>query len=233
MRIIAGEFRSRRLKSVPGMDTRPTPDRLRESLFSILSPEIEGKVFVDAYAGTGSVGLEAISRGAARALFIERSRPAAQVLNENIRMLGVGARAQVLHGKALRFLEGIRADIVFLDPPYEPFKVYGEALAVLAETAVPLVIAQHASRAKLPETAGPLQTVRVVRQGDNSLTFYRRAGDEQERESSALQDAHGDDGLVVSDGAFAPEAVEIGKNCGGDPLRALRAVSLYNTQQPL
>ena len=80
MRVIAGEFRSRKLKSLPGMDTRPTPDRLRESLFSILQPRIEGSVFIDAYAGTGAVGIEALSRGAARVVFLERNAAAVRVI---------------------------------------------------------------------------------------------------------------------------------------------------------
>ena len=93
MRVIAGRFRSRKLKSVPGLDTRPTPDRLRESLFNVLAPSIEGAIFVDAYAGTGSVGIEALSRGAERAVFIERSRGAIAVLRENLASLGVTGSA--------------------------------------------------------------------------------------------------------------------------------------------
>src|SRR5262245_11534318 len=99
MRIIAGDLRSRRLKSVPGLDTRPTPDRLRESLFNILAPRIEGAIFLDAYAGTGAVGMEALSRGAARAIFIERSRKAVDVLRENLASLGVAQRADLIHGR--------------------------------------------------------------------------------------------------------------------------------------
>src|SRR5690349_8149835 len=101
MRVIAGEFRSRQLKTLAGLDTRPTPDRLRESLFNVLAPRIEGTVFVDAYAGTGAVGIEALSRGAARAVFIERSRSAAAVIRDNVRSLAVTDRATVLHGKVL------------------------------------------------------------------------------------------------------------------------------------
>src|SRR5215204_4390646 len=100
MRVIAGEFRSRVLKTVPGMDTRPTPDRLRESLFNVLAPEIEGVVFLDAYAGSGAVGIEAISRGAAKAILIERSRSAANVIRENIAALKLAGRIEVLHGRA-------------------------------------------------------------------------------------------------------------------------------------
>jgi 16S rRNA (guanine966-N2)-methyltransferase len=93
MRVIGGEFRHRRLASVPGLDTRPTPDRLRESLFNILAPRIEGAVFADLYAGTGAVGIEALSRGASKAIFVERGRAAVQAIRENVRSLGVADRA--------------------------------------------------------------------------------------------------------------------------------------------
>src|SRR5688572_32102930 len=118
MRVIAGEFRSRRLKTPAGYDVRPTPDRLREALFNVLAPRIEGSVFLDAYAGSGSVGIEALSRGAARAIFIERAREAATVIRENLAELGLSKQAEVLQGRALQYLPHRTADIVFLDPPY-------------------------------------------------------------------------------------------------------------------
>ncbi len=95
MRVIGGEFRSRVLKSLPGLDVRPTPDRLREALFSILAPRIEGIVFADLYAGTGAVGIEALSRGAARAVFVEKNRAAIQVIRANLKSLNLEDRAQV------------------------------------------------------------------------------------------------------------------------------------------
>src|SRR5882724_9834537 len=100
MRVIGGEFRSRVLKSLPGLDVRPTPDRLRETLFNILTPRIDGTVFVDAYAGTGAVGIEALSRGAARAVFLEQSHAAVKVIRENLHSLGLTGRAQVRSGRA-------------------------------------------------------------------------------------------------------------------------------------
>src|SRR5215204_3935346 len=99
MRVIAGEFRSRRLKTLPGLETRPTPDRLRESLFNILASRIEGVTFLDAYAGTGAVGIEALSRGAARAIFIERTRAATEIIRENLAALNLTTRAEVLQGR--------------------------------------------------------------------------------------------------------------------------------------
>src|SRR2546430_17054081 len=106
MRIIAGELRSRRIKSIPGEDTRPTPDRLRESLFNILRTRIEGATFLDAYAGTGAVGLEALSRGAAHAWFLERNRYAVEAIRENVRALGVERRAAGGGGSGVRALQG-------------------------------------------------------------------------------------------------------------------------------
>lgn len=175
MRIIAGEFRSRVLKSLPGMETRPTPDRLRETLFNVLAPEIEGAVFIDAYAGTGAVGIEALSRGAARVIFIEKSRAAAAVIRENLSSLGLLSRAEVLQGKVLQYLSQRTADIVFLDPPYGMEREYSEALETLGGRATRLVIAQHASRFKLAQSYGALELKRVIKHGDNSLSFYRPA----------------------------------------------------------
>lgn len=172
MRVIAGQFRSRRLKSVPGLDTRPTPDRLRESLFSILAPRIEGCVFVDAYAGTGAVGIEALSRGAERVVFIEKNREAIAVLRENLVSLGVTAAANVIAAKAARAVGQYPGDIVFLDPPYEAEKEYSACLEALGETSTPLVIAQHSRKFDPGDEAGRLRRTRVVRQGDNALSFY-------------------------------------------------------------
>ena len=172
MRVIGGEFRSRRLKSIPGAATRPTPDRLRETLFDILTPRIEGANFLDAYAGTGAVGIEALSRGAAHAWFLERNRAAVNAIRENIGSLALEARATVIAGPALLALPRYTADIVFLDPPYELEREYTAALDLLAEMRPPLAILQHSVRLTLPEARGALERTRVVRQGDNALSFY-------------------------------------------------------------
>jgi len=173
MRVIAGEFRSRRLKTLEGLDTRPTPDRLRESLFSILAAEIEDTVFIDAYAGTGAVGIEALSRGAARAIFIERSKAAAIVIRENLASLGLQSRAEILVGRVLQHLGKFRADIVFLDPPYSLQEEYCYSLETLGENPPGLAIAQHSSRLLLQDQYGSLRRTRVVRQGENALSIFR------------------------------------------------------------
>jgi len=172
MRVIGGEFRSRVLKSVPGLDVRPTPDRLRESLFNILAPRIAGVVFADLYAGSGAVGIEALSRGASRVVFVEPNRAAVNVIRQNLKALDIETRTQVLQGRATALLGGIRADIVFLDPPYELTAEYETALTKLGAQPPKLVIAQHSVRLKLAESFGALRQTRALRQGDNCLSFY-------------------------------------------------------------
>jgi len=173
--VIAGEFRSRRLKTLPGTTLRPTPDRLREALFNVLAPRIAGAVFLDAYAGSGAVGIEALSRGAARAIFIEKHFAAVRLIRENLRSLGIedraGDRAMVSHGAAVPALARLEAEIYFLDPPYTEPAEYQAALGVLGERSG-LVLAQHEKRLELAEQYGGLRRTRVLTQGDNSLSFY-------------------------------------------------------------
>ena len=172
MRVIAGEFRSRLLKSIPGAATRPTPDRLRETLFDILAVRIPGAKFLDAYAGTGAVGIEALSRGAAHAFFLERNRRAVEAIRENLASLGLEARATVAPGPVLLTLPRHRADVVFLDPPYDMEREYAAALELLAEAPPFLAVAQHSVRFALADVYGPLRRKRLLRQGDNALSFY-------------------------------------------------------------
>jgi 16S rRNA (guanine966-N2)-methyltransferase len=174
MRVIGGEFRSRRLKSLPGLNTRPTPDRLRETLFNVLAPSIPGSVFMDLYAGTGAVAIEALSRGARRAILIENNRAAVEVIRENLAALGLEGRAEVLTGKAAKVLERAHADVAFLDPPYELVTEYEISMTALARTEIELVIVQHSSRLTPQEAYGNLRRYRALKQGDNSLSFYRR-----------------------------------------------------------
>jgi 16S rRNA (guanine966-N2)-methyltransferase len=174
MRVIGGEYRSRRLKTLAGLSTRPTPDRLRETLFNVLAPNIVDSIFLDAYAGTGAVGIEALSRGARRCVFVEKNRAAVDVIRENLKSLGAEGRAEVFTGKSLAVLERVSADIIFLDPPYEMENEYEAALSRITKG---LVIAQHASRMDLLPVYGVLHRYRVLKQGDNSLSFYRRLED--------------------------------------------------------
>lgn len=172
MRVIGGEFRSRRLKSIPGDATRPTPDRLRETLFNILAPRIVGATFLDAYAGTGAVGIEALSRGARHAFFLERNRKALDAIRENLESLGLESRTTVLAGPALLTVKSCAAEIVFLDPPYEMEREYSALLDLLGHFPPRLVVAQHSKRLALADAYGALRRTRTVKQGDSALSFF-------------------------------------------------------------
>jgi len=175
MRVIAGEFRSRRLKGIPGAATRPTPDRLRETLFDILQTRIAGATFLDAYAGTGAVGVEALSRGAAHAIFLERNRAAVEAIRENLSSLQIGPRATVVAGPVLLALPKWKARIVFLDPPYDQDREYAAAMEILGEDPPELTVVQHSVRLTLEESYGKLRRTRLVKQGDNALSFFSTA----------------------------------------------------------
>ena len=141
----------------------------------MLAPRIEGAVFVDAYAGTGAVGIEALSRGARRAIFVERSTGGGRsLIRENLAALGLEARARGLHQQSSGGAGAREADIVFLDPPYEAAKEYELAMVALETSGSGLVVVQHSSHATLPEECGHLRRYRVLKQGDNSLSFYER-----------------------------------------------------------
>jgi 16S rRNA (guanine966-N2)-methyltransferase len=186
MRIIAGTYRSRILKSLKGLALRPTSDRLRETLFNVLGPTVAGSRFLDLFSGTGAVGIEALSRGATEAVFIEDHAPAATLIRRNLESLGIRSGAQVFPVDALRGLEKLAAkrrpsdppfDFVFLDPPYAAEEEYSRVLQFLgsakflAPTA--MVIAEHRHTAQLPEVIGHLRRTRVLKQGDAALTFFR------------------------------------------------------------
>ncbi len=179
MRITAGEFRSRQLKTPRGHSLRPTPDILRQALFNVLGPTVEGCVFVDAYAGTGAVGLEALSRGAARAVFLEKHHRGVELIRENLRALGIEDRATVAAGPAASLLERFPGDIVFLDPPYLHPNEYELSLSALGEQPPPLVVVQHDRRQRLRDHYGVLHRTRTLTHGDNSLTFYRPPAEPQ------------------------------------------------------
>jgi 16S rRNA (guanine966-N2)-methyltransferase len=178
-RIIAGGSRGRRLKTPAGTLTRPTGARVRQALFDILAPRIAGCRFLDAFAGGGGVGLEALSRGAARVVLVETSAPAVAALRGNARALEGAAGAAVVVRQDARvalpalLARGERFDLVFLDPPYEG-RLYEETLPAAARLLAEggLLIAQHFHKRALPETIDALQRKRVVRIGDHCLSFY-------------------------------------------------------------
>jgi 16S rRNA (guanine966-N2)-methyltransferase len=173
MRIIAGEFRSRKLLSVEGVGTRPTSDRMRETLFNIIGPAIEGAIFVDAYAGTGAVGMEALSRGAKLAVFLETERRALEAIRANLKSLRAEGRARVIAGAAGVHLGKLEPDILFVDPPYAEEQEYRMAMETKMASPPRLAILQHSIRFVPDEDYGSLHRYRLVRQGDNALSFYR------------------------------------------------------------
>jgi 16S rRNA (guanine966-N2)-methyltransferase len=191
MRVIAGTYRSRPLAAPRGLDTRPTSDRLRETLFNILSPRLDGCRFVDLYAGTGAVGIEALSRGAAHVWFAENAEPALASLRGNLAALKISSGYTVESrgvGAVLQKLAKLtqQIDLVFLDPPYEAEAEYAGTLSFLGsargrEMLAPdaLVIVEHTKKAKLAGRYGGLEHTRLVKQGDATLSFFAFATVEQ------------------------------------------------------
>src|SRR5580704_11252575 len=156
MRVIAGKYRGRPLRSLGGTDTRPTSDRLRETLFNVLTAgnpaALEGTVWLDLFAGTGAVGIEALSRGAQQVCFVETSPRAAKVIEQNLQSLKIENGYRILRDDLAGVLwhlqrEHVAADVVFLDPPYRMRGAYEQTLAALADASVvwamSLVIAEH------------------------------------------------------------------------------------------
>lgn len=173
VRVIAGRFGGRALDSLPGVATRPMLGRLRQTMFDILQKEISGRRFADLYAGTGAVGIEALSRGAASAVFVEASGRAAHVIRKNIATLGVADIAQVRTAPVRDSISQVEADIYFVGPPYKAAKEYAETLGVLGNRTVEWVIAQHHKQLALSDRYGALERVRIVKAGSNRLSLYR------------------------------------------------------------
>ena len=173
MRIISGIYRGLRLRTLGGGKLRPTTDQLRETLFDVLGPSVEGATFLDAYAGTGAVGIEALSRGARDVVFIEHHRAASQLIRQNLADLTWA----VLTGLDRLEREGEHFDMVFLDPPYEEIREYHHTLRQLARGSLLLptsiVVAEHSKHIQLEENYLTLHQTRLLRHGDAQLAFYR------------------------------------------------------------
>lgn len=184
MRVIAGKYRSRHLKGPGALGLRPTSDRLRETLFNVLGPAIADCYFVDLFAGTGAVGIEAISRGARDAFFIESNAQAARLIRDNLKSLDILRGAEVIEADTVRGLEKLAgrrliADFIFLDPPYENTDEYFKVLEFLdaSHLIAPrgIVIVEHFVKMELPERLNRLECTRELEQGDALLSFYRLA----------------------------------------------------------
>ena len=172
MRIIAGAYKGRNLKSPPSLNVRPTSDRLRETLFNVIAPYIEDARFLDLCAGSGAVGIEALSRGASHVTFVDRSRRMCKLIEANIDLCRIPEEQfDIYCSEANEFLKQSKDenwDIVFFDPPYK--EDYLKTLQLLGNNT--LVIAEHHHKTELPESIGGLQRTRILKQGDSSLSFY-------------------------------------------------------------
>ena len=183
MRIIAGRYRGRKLKSPPSPQTRPTSDRLRETLFNILAPQIDGARFLDLCAGSGAVGIEALSRGAAHVTFVDRSRRMCALIEANLAALSIpGNKFEIVCIETTEFVrrrakkEADPFEIIFYDPPYST-----DYYAVMDYAGGPigrllgdggLMVVEHHRKNELDEEFGMLYRVRILKQGDSCLSFY-------------------------------------------------------------
>ena len=184
MRVISGTAGGRRLKELKGMDTRPTTDKVKESLFNIIQFDIEGRTVLDLFGGTGQLGIEALSRGAARCTFVDMSRQAAAVIRENVNAVGFAQVSAVQQGDALAFLSGCREKfgLIFLDPPYQSDLLENCIRAVatfdiLSEHGI--IVCESALEKVLPELGAPYEKGREYRYGKIKLTVYRRQGSDE------------------------------------------------------
>ena len=188
MRIIAGEYRSRPLKSLPGLELRPTSDRLRETLFNVLaaSSTLEGSVWLDLFAGTGAVGIEALSRGARQVYFVESERKHARLIRENLQSLGISSGFDVYESdtaSALRSLEATDTlcDFCYIDPPYSMRGAYERTLEFLGQSRMvgpsTIVIVEHEKKYEPGESIEGLERYRKIVQGEAGLSLYRAVRD--------------------------------------------------------
>lgn len=181
MRIIAGIRRGKKLLSPLGDQVRPTTNMVKEALFNILQSGIEGRRFLDLFSGSGQIGLEALSRGAREAVFVDSSRDSVRIIEKNVAAAGFAESAKVVAADFAGYLRGERGtfDVAFLDPPYHD-GLMEQALELTAGKMAPggVMICEHGSREVLPETAGSFAKAKVYRYGKTSLTAYRAAGKE-------------------------------------------------------
>jgi 16S rRNA (guanine(966)-N(2))-methyltransferase RsmD len=180
MRVIAGRYKGRRLQAPSWSGLRPTSDRLKESLFGMLTPVIEGARVLDGFAGSGALGIEALSRGAVEVVFIDADRRALELVRANLGRCGISDGYAMIRGEfagALAHLPARRLfDLALLDPPYDEADLDGVLRAAAARLADGgTLVLEHAKRRAAPATAGPLPLVRQVTAGDSALAIYRRA----------------------------------------------------------
>ena len=184
MRVISGSARGRRLKELQGMETRPTTDRVKEALFNIVQFELPGREVLDLFAGTGQLGIEALSRGAARAAFVEQRKDAAALVRENLKLTGFDRQAKVIQGESISYLMACREKfhVIFLDPPYgsgllEKAMETIAAFDILREHGI--MVCESPLEQVLPELPQPYERGKDYRYGKIKLTVYRRNGEER------------------------------------------------------
>ena len=187
MRVITGTARGRRLKQLEGMETRPTTDRVKEGMFSILQFDIEGRRVLDLFAGTGQLGIECLSRGAASAVFVECRSDAVKLIKDNLKVTELSDRAQVVSGDSMSYLNSVREpfDLIFLDPPYEA-GLLETAIAQIAKFDIlaphGIIAAEHPADKTLPALAPPYRLHRTYRYGKIGLTIYHRDANQENEE---------------------------------------------------
>ena len=187
MRVITGTARGRRLKELEGMETRPTTDRVKEAMFSILQFELEGRRVLDLFAGTGQLGIEALSRGAASAVFVDHRADAVKLIRENLQVTNLTDRAKVTAGDSMEYLSSQREkfDLIFLDPPYAA-GLLEPALSLIVKFDIlsphGIIMAEAPAERDLPPLTPPYELCRTYRYGKIGLTTYRRAGSEENGE---------------------------------------------------
>lgn len=188
MRVIAGEFRGRPLSAVPGKNTRPTTDKVKEAIFNMIGPYFDGGWVLDLFAGTGSLGIEALSRGAERAVFIDLNNRAVQVIKENIARLQLEPRTEVYRNEAARALKTlakreVRFDLVFLDPPYAEQNIAVDLEAMQAYGLLnpgAWIVCETDASVTLPDRVGECQKNREAVYGDTRITLYSHMQDQEE-----------------------------------------------------
>ncbi|MBK7600969.1 MAG: 16S rRNA (guanine(966)-N(2))-methyltransferase RsmD [Acidobacteria bacterium] len=196
MRVISGLYKGRRLKTLEGLNIRPTSDRMRETLFNVLSPVIEDASFLDICAGSGAIGIEALSRGASKVTFVESSRKAVEVIRENLNHCGISEDVAIVNRDAIAAMkhsasEGLKFDIIYFDPPYAS-DIYSPVMWQIARNHLlsedGILIAEHRRQEPLAPNYGEMRPYREIIQGESCLTFFRMDMDKDKKDESETID---------------------------------------------
>ncbi len=190
MRVVSGDLKGRILKAVPGTSTRPTTDKVKEALFNMIGPYFTGGLGLDLFAGSGGLGIEALSRGLDKVIFVDRDGKAIHVITENVKSCGLEMKAEIYRNDAVRALKAIQKrdlkfNYIFLDPPYKKQQLVKLLEMIDKEELVPhegMVVCEHASDITLPEKVGSLVQTRNEKYGIIGITLYEAAREEREED---------------------------------------------------